>query len=258
MKERIICYIQYAILVLVIFSSCVTARQTNYLQPPGRGIPAFADTVVFQEYRLRVGDRLFLRVISLDEDMNQLFNIGGAGMTAGNLSELFTYRVETDGTIYLPKIGKVPVVGLTMREARFLLIDQLKPHFRETTRLDVEVRRAHRYFTVIGEANAGRFPIDREKINIFQALAIAGDIGTFGNRSRVQILRETEHGAEILSFDIRSEDIIHSRYFYIQDNDVIYIQPMTRQIFGITNFATLFGTVMTTLSFGTMIFILFN
>ena len=258
MKENLFRIILYSVFFTAVLSSCVTSRQINYLQPPGRGIPAFADTVAFEEYRLRVGDRLFIQVLSLDEEMNRLFNIGGAGQTSGSLSELFTYRIEDNGAIYLPKVGYVHIAGKTLREVRFLLIDLLNPYFMETTRLDVEVRRTHRYFSVIGEARTGRFPIDREKINIFQALALAGDIGTFGNRSRVQILRETPNGAEILSFDIRSEDIIHSRYFWIQDNDVIYIPPMTRQVFGITNFGGLFGTIMTTISFGTMLYILFN
>jgi len=260
MKEKIFRTILYSVFFTAVLSSCMTARQINYLQPPGRGIPAFADTVAFEEYRLRVGDRLFIQVLSLDEEMNRLFNIGGAGaQMSGSLSELFTYRVESDGTIYLPRVGSVYIAGKTLREVRFHLIELLSPYFMATTRVDVEVRRVHRYFSVIGEGRrAGRFPIDREKINIFQALALAGDIGTFGNRSNVQILRETPNGAEILTFDIRSEDIIHSRYFWIQDNDVIYIQPMARQVFGITTFSGLLGTIMTTISFGTMLYILFN
>ena len=230
------------------------------MQPAGRGgIPTFEKReFVSEEYRLRVGDRLFIRVFSLDEEMNRLFNIGGpVGTGAANMSELNTFRVEGDGTISLPKLDNIPVAGKTLRETRHLLRELLSPFFMETTRLDIEVRRVHRYFSVIGEGRSGRFPIDREKINIFEALALAGNIGTFGDRSRLRIIRETNDGVEIVTFDVRSEDIIHSRYFYVHDNDVIYIEPMrVRGVFRITNFGTLANTVMSTITFGTMIYLL--
>jgi polysaccharide export outer membrane protein len=227
------------------------------MQPAGRGgIPAFTDTVAFEEYRLRTGDRLFLRVISLDEEMNRLYNIGGTGQTmSGSMSELTTYLVEENGTMSIPNLENVPVAGKTLREVRDTLIELLSPFFMTTTRLDVEVRRVHRYYSIIGEGRSGRFPIDREKINIFEALAQAGDIGIYGKRSRIRIIRETEDGADVITFDVRSEDIIHSKYYYIQDNDVIYIQPMTEKMFGITNIGGLYGTIMSTLSFGTMLYI---
>ena len=94
----------------------------------------------------------------------------------------------------------------------------------------------------------------REKINIFQALAMAGDVGMYGDRSRIRILRETDNGTIIKSFDVRSADIIHSEYFYIEPNDVIYIQTLNEQFFSITNLPSLFSTVISTFSFGVLIY----
>ena len=76
-------------------------------------------------------------------------------------------------------------------------------------------------FSIIGSGTNGRYPIMREKMNIFQALALAGDISTFGDRSSVKILRESPSGTRVSVFDIRSKEIINSEYYYIQPNDVI-------------------------------------
>jgi len=221
------------------------------LQPPDRGIPTYEAVGAFEEYRLRVGDRLSIQVFSLDEDMNRLFNAGGGG---AQTQDLFTYLVDEAGTISLPSLDSVFVAGKTLREARDLLIEKLTPFFITTTPIDVDIRRVNRFYSVIGEARSGRFPINRERMNIFQALAQAGDIGTFGRRSKIQIIRETEEGATVIMFDVRSEDIIHSQYFYIEDNDVIYIQPMPERMFGITNITSLLSTLMGTVTAGWMFY----
>jgi hypothetical protein len=109
---------------------------------------------------------------------------------------------------------------------------------------------------VIGGGKSGYYTMPREKINIFQALAMAGDVGMYGDRSRIRILRETDNGTIIKSFDVRSADIIHSEYFYIEPNDVIYIQTLNEQFFSITNLPSLFSTVISTFSFGVLIYIL--
>jgi len=247
--------ILYSVLLTALFSSCITARKVNLLQPPGRGIPAYEAIDAFEEYRLRVGDRLSIQVFSLDGEMNRLFNAGGGGVQT---EDLFTYLVDEAGTISLPSLDSVVVVGKTLRETRDLLIELLTPFFITTTPLDVDVRRVNRFYSVIGEARSGRFPIHVERMNIFQALAQAGDVGTFGKRSKIRIIRETEEGATVITFDVRSEDIIHSRYFYIEDNDVIYIQPMAERVFGITNFTSLASTIVGTAMGGLMLFIIIS
>jgi len=241
-----------------LFSSCTTARKTNYMQKSGISIPSYKDSVLFEEYRLKVGDRLYVRVYSLDDETNMLFNAGNTQMgvinASGAASELYTYLIKDDGTISLPRLGSICVVGLTLLEVKHLLNRELSPYFKTTTPVDVDVRRVQRYYSVLGEGRSGRFPINREKINIFQALAQAGNIGLYGDRSKIKIIRETETGAKVIEFDVRSEDIIHSEYYYIEDNDVIYIQPMTEKMFGITTIGTLFGMIVSTMSFSYMLY----
>lgn len=228
------------------------------MQSPGMGIPAYKDSVLYEDYRIKVDDRLYMRVYSIDDRMNAVFNGGSTqsmGMMTGggSFAELYTYLVEDDGSITLPYLGKIHVEGKTIREAKYFLEEELKPYFK-MEQVDVDVRVTGKYYSIVGQSSSGRFSLSRDKITIFQALAQAGDIGLYGDRSKIRILRETENGTIVKTFDVRSSDIMHSEFYYVEPNDVIYIQNVTEEVFGITSFTALLSTVLSTLSFGLFIF----
>lgn len=251
----------------LIFTSCITARKVNYLQKPDFLIPSYKDTTTYEDYILRPGDRLYVKVYSTDEKTNMLFNGGSqvsqmmmsSGSSQGGASQgggssyydLYSYLVQDDGTISFPMLGKVYIEGMSVRDATYKLEKEIEPYYRFST---VEMKIVQRYFSVLGSGRAGYFPIPREKINIFQALAMAGNIDIFGDRSKVRIIRENENGTEVKTFDVRSADIIHSEFFYVEPNDVIYIQTLDEQFYSVTNLTSLFATVLSTISFGTIIF----
>jgi len=240
-------------------SSCITSGKINYMQSPGFNIPAYKDSISFEDYRLRVGDRIFVKVYSTDNQTNALFNGTGNNtqsmISGGGASDLYTYAVERDGSINFPMIGAIPMSGKTVREATITLEKSIEPLFRFST---VELRVINRNFSVLGSGRSAYFALPQEKINIFKALAMAGDVGIYSDRSRVRILRETDKGPIIKQFDLRSADIIHSEFYYIESNDVIYIQPLNEQFFSITNFTGLISTVVSTFSFGVLIVDLFK
>ena len=118
----------------------------------------------------------------------------------------------------------------------------------------VDVKLVEKYYSIISSSTSGRFPITREKINIFEALAMAGDIGTYGDRSKIRIIRETENGTQIKMFDVRSADIIHSEFYYVEPNDVIYIQDVNEQFFSVTSFPSLLATLISTFSLAIFIY----
>ena len=110
-------------LLIGLLSSCVTARKVNYMQEPDRQIPSYADTLSFEDYELRIGDRMYIYVYSLDENITKMYNAGGSGslirqqMNQGNMSgsyDLYTYLVDDNGNIEFPTIGKIPVRGLQL------------------------------------------------------------------------------------------------------------------------------------------------
>ncbi len=246
-------------LLATALTSCITARKINYLQYPDRQIPSYKDTVTYSDYRIKQGDELFVRVYSTHEETNAVFNSGHnqsinytfSGTGTGGLTDLYSYEVLPNGNIVFPMIGEVYMLGKTVREATAQLEKAIAPLFLVST---VEVRLLNKFFSVIGSGRNGYFPIVREKINIYQAIAMAGDVGEFGDRSKIRIIRETKNGTVIRKFDLRSRDILHSEYFYVEPNDVIYIQTMDEQFFSIQNLPGLFSTTITTITFGVFIY----
>lgn len=257
----------WIILLPLLMASCVTSKRVNLMQTPGKnGIPQYADTVSYEDYELRIGDRLYIYVYSVDERVDKMFNSssgtigmqmmqGGGGV--GGSYDLYTYLVQEDGCIDFPMVGRVPVRGMTTREVKRVLEDELSSFIKsygDYQMMSVEVKIVRRSFSVISDRGSGTFNIQKEKVTIFEALAMAGDIGDFGDRSKVRIVREKEGLTLVKEFDVRSEDIINSEFYYIEPNDVIYIQRIKGQSFGINSVATTISVVATTLAFGGFVY----
>jgi polysaccharide export outer membrane protein len=254
-------------LPLVLFS-CVTSKRVNLLQEPGKnGIPHYADTLSYEDYELRIGDRLYVYVYSVDERIDKMFNASSGGVSssqmrhsmggAGGSYDLYTYLVQDDGTIDFPMVGHIPVRGMTTREVKRYLEKELSSFIKgygDYQMMSVEVNIVRRSFSVISDRGSGTFNIQKEKVTIFEALAMAGDIGDFGDRSKVRIVREKEGSTFVKEFDVRSKDIINSEFYYIEPNDVIYIQRIKGQSFGVNSVTTTISVVATTLAFGGFVY----
>ena len=247
-------------------ASCVTSKRVNLMQEAGqKGIPHYTDTLMYEDYELRIGDRLYIYVYSVDDPINKMFNASGAGVSSSMLRQnssgggydLYTYLVLEDGSIDFPMVGHVPVRGKTTREVKLLLEKELSSFvtgYGEYQMISVEVNIVRRTFNVISDRGSGIFTIQKEKVTIFEALALAGDIGDFGDRSKVRIVREKEGVTQVKEFDVRSEDIINSEFYYVEPNDVIYIQRIKGQSFGINSVTTTISVVATTLAFGGFVY----
>ena len=259
---------QILILAVVGFAmmSCVTARKVNYMQEPDKQIPSYADTLSFEDYELRIGDRLYVYVYSLDEHVQKMYNAGGSSasqmrqqMNQGNLYgsyDLYTYLIDQDGNIDFPTIGKQYVRGKTTREVKRLLEEQLSSLLKEMpgySQVSVEVNIVNRSFSVIG-AQSGRYIINKEKMTIFEALAMAGDLGEFNSRKEIKLVREKEGVTTIKTFDVRSKDIVNSEYYYIEPNDIIYVRQIPGYSFGVNHVTTVIGVTAATISFGVLIY----
>lgn len=244
------------LLSVCLLSSCITARKVNYLQNSSMKIPSYNDEVGYEEYTLMPTDKLFIRVYSPDQKINSIYNGSNQNMSmmmgSTDYSDLYTYQIREDGTIKLPIVGYLNVKGLSIRQAKQKIESSIRSVMVDECAVDVRV--VGRYFSIIGSGTNGRYPIMREKMNIFQALALAGDINTYGDRSSIKILRESPSGTNVSVFDIRSKEIINSEYYYIQPNDVIYIQDVKSQFFSVTNFGTALSTTFSTISFGVLIY----
>ncbi len=260
------------ILILAIagfaLASCVTSRKVNYMQEPDKYIPSYADTLSYEEYQLRIGDRLYVYVYSLNESIMRMYNSGGGangsqmryqannGGQYGSY-ELYTYLVDEEGNMDFPTIGKIYVQGLTTREVKHKLEEELSKLLNELpggySTVSVEVNIVNRSFSIIG-AQSGRYMITKEKMTIFEALAQAGDLGEFNSRKEIKLVREKNGVTTIKTFDVRSKDIVNSEYYYIEPNDIIYIRQIPGYSFGINHVTTVLSVTAATISFGVFIY----
>lgn len=262
---RKLSYILFFAIVSYMLSSCVTARKVNYMQEPDKYIPHYADTLSFEDYELRIGDRLYVYVYSLDEKVTAMYNAGGSNAStmryqmngsSGGSYDLYTYLIDDDGNIDFPTIGKVYVRGMTTREVKHKLEDELSALLKEIpgySTVSVEVNIVNRSFSIIG-AQSGRYMINKEKMTIFEALAMAGDLNEFNSRKEIKLVREKEGVTTIKTFDARSKDLVNSEYYYIEPNDIIYIRQIPGYSFGINSASTVLGVTATTISFGVLIY----
>lgn len=138
---------------------------------------------------------------------------------------LMMYLVDNEGMIDFPVLGRLKVGDLTKTEAEELIRQELKPYLKEIP--IVNVRMSNYKISVLGEvARPGTFNVSNEKVNIFEALALAGDMTVWGVREDVKLIREDSNGErQVVSLNMNDANIINSDYYYLQQNDVVYVTP---------------------------------
>ena len=198
------------------FTGCYSNRQIGLLQERD-GIPTY-DSVPYEPYRLHVNDEIIYRLITMDETISKTM-MSDQQYTSGQYA--ISYRIYSDGTVDIPFLPPVHLAGLTEREAQ----DTLQAYFRQIIPdADVKLALYNKNFTVLGDLGSGQYRIYKERMTIFQALAMTGDVDNKGDRKHVRIVRPNgNEPPEILEFDIRSKSIIDSKYYYIYPNDLIYV-----------------------------------
>ena len=184
--------------------------------------------------RIMPKDLLTIVVSCTNPELAIPFNLtvaSNAGMAASNSSYVTTqptlqaYLVDNEGNINFPVLGELKLGGLTKREAERLIIDKLKPYMKEMP--IVTVRMVNYKISVIGEVTRpGTFTISNEKVNLLEALAMAGDMTVYGLRDNVKLIREDVNGKQqIVTLDLNNAETILSPYYWLQQNDIVYITP---------------------------------
>lgn len=227
----------FAIVVTVMISSCIPQRKLTYLQDK----KSVGDELKVREteYRLKPNDILHVRVMTTNTEMDQLFNLDdrrsyirstGAG---DPYMFLYGYKIYQNGNIQLPVIGDVKVAGLTLQEVHELIQERTKEYLLDAT---VSVRLVNFKVTVLGEVSRpGTFNIYDEEFTIMDAIGVAGNMTDYGNRN-VHIIRKTEEGRQFARLDISDRNAVLSGYYYLQPNDLVYVEPMRAKRFGLAQF----------------------
>ena len=201
--------------MMATLTGCYGYRQVGLLQERD-DLPQY-DSAAYKPYRLQVNDEIIYRVVTMDETIAKTLstNTNNVGQYANS------YRIYSDGTVDIPFLPPVKLEGLTELEAQ----DTLRAAFREIIPdADVKLALYNKKFTVLGDANSGTYTIYKERMTIFQALAMTGDLMNSGDRRHVRIIRPRGNAEpEVLEFDVRTNTIIDSKYYYVYPNDLIYV-----------------------------------
>jgi polysaccharide export outer membrane protein len=234
-------------LMTVLISSCVTNKKLTYLQSEGpreEFIAITPATYIIQPY-----DNLYIRVITPDPKLAEMFNTMPANSGSMSMNELsadiLSYTVDDTGTIELPYAGKFIVAGKTLNQIKVELDIAIKSYITDAV---VTVKMINNYVSIIGEVQRpGKYQIYKNRLNIFQALAMAGDLDKYSNRQKIQIIRQTPDGNTVKEFSLKDRSIIGSQFFYIMPNDVIYAPPMKGRFFQMEAFpyAVILSTITT-------------
>ncbi|HEY8397248.1 MAG TPA: polysaccharide biosynthesis/export family protein [Flavihumibacter sp.] len=188
--------------------------------------------VVFPEFQIKKGDLLSILVYSDNKEATEIYNqpqTGGnpaVGANMGSAALTLTgrgYQVDNNGEIYFHSLGQVQVAGLTKNQLADLLKERLRPYLQNPY---VVVRFANSRITVMGEVlKPGVIEVPDQKISILDAIGLSGDLTNFARRDNVLVVREVDGKRTAARLDLRSADIYSSPYFYLQQNDLVYIEP---------------------------------
>jgi polysaccharide export outer membrane protein len=253
MRIRLVNIIKFLVAVLVLSitavtsTSCITNKDNTYFQDDKK-LPQY-EKAEYEYYKIIPNDQLVIRLLTLNEEAAAIFNF--AESTTGTTS--YTYRVYDDGTIDIPFVNSIPVAGLTLREASKVIEEKLKDFVPDAM---VKVALANDMFYMVGEGGKGSFNIYKEKLNIFQALALAGGPATNADKKRVRIVRPNPIGGRpiVKEFDLRTVSIINSEYYYVYPNDVIYLSSIKGNFWKIEDYSSALGTITTSIGFLVSVF----
>ena len=245
--------------------SCIPNKKLVYIQ----NMETATDTtqVIIEKqkpYRVQINDMLNIRVKALDQANVQIFNpVGEANLNADSEERAYFdgFTVDLHGNIRVPVLGEINVLGYTLEEIEDLLEKKLlEEEFKETANIFVTVKLTGLRFTVNGEvARTGTQTLYQPRVNIFEALANAGDIEMTGNREDVLIIRQYPQGQQIHHINLLDAKVMQSAYYYIQPNDIIYVKPLKQKSWGtgVTGMQSV-ATIITALSLVTTTLLLFN
>lgn len=216
-----------------ILSGCQSYKKVPYMQDID-AVNQASQSAKLYDARIMPKDLLTIVVSCTNPELAVPFNLtiaSNAGVSISNSNlvtsqpSLQSYLVDNEGKIEFPVLGELKLGGLTKREAEQLIIDRLKPYMKETP--IVTVRMVNYKISVIGEvANPGTFTISNEKVNLLEALAMAGDMTVYGLRDNVKLIREDSEGhQQIVTLDLNKAETILSPYYWLQQNDIVYVTP---------------------------------
>ncbi len=203
-------------------SSCINTKNITYFNNLPDSANIALNTIVPPQPLIQINDVLEIRIGGENEKtvqyINQYFGSAG-GSTSGSALQSI---VDIDGNIELPKIGKLKVAGLTRDAARDTITHAYAEYLKDPI---VSIKFGNFRFSVLGEVKSpGTYSVSNEKVNLFEAVAQAGDMTEYSARNNVKIIREDNGQRRIITVDFNDRSILNSPYYYLNRYDIIYVQ----------------------------------
>jgi polysaccharide export outer membrane protein len=226
-----------AALILSI-SSCSSIKNVKYFTDiPDSGKNVKLNNIPFIEPTIQTDDILSVNIQVLDIDGPKTLSVGNQQSSAvGNSSVSGTggqtvtgILVDRNGDVEFPVLGKVHVAGLTTEQAREAIRERTLRDYKNPS---VTVRFANFKITILGEVEKpGTYVVTTERVNILDALGLAGDLTIYGKRDNIKLIRTKADGdREVVMLDLTKKAILNSPYYYLRQNDYIYVEPIKTKV----------------------------
>ncbi len=214
-------------LTLLLLSSCIKYPQlVNFNEGPELSATpqAIANLPVI---RIQPDDALAISVHTVNMDAAAPFNLNGVASNGNTGAVQGNYLVDPAGYIEYPSLGHIKAGGLTTTELRDTLLARLAPYLNDPI---VYVRFTNFSFTVLGEVKApGAYTFPEEKMTILEAIGRTGDLTSYADRTNILVIREQDGARSFGRVNLRDRAVFQSPYFYLRQNDVIYVEPIRQK-----------------------------
>lgn len=230
MKKNVLSFSIFALMILML-ASCASSKKVAYFQNAVDGVVERSEGLY--DAKIMPKDILTITVSTTNPEAATPFNLtisntlNATGQMYSGSGVLQTYLVDNNGEIEYPVVGNIKVAGLTKNECQELVKSKIKAFLAEDEDPIVTVRMSSYRVTIIGEVRSpGVIPVGTEKMSILEALASAGDLTIYGKRDNVMLIREEANGQKTVHrLNLNDANIISSPYYYLQQNDIVYVEP---------------------------------
>ena len=231
-------------------AGCATSRDLLYFQDIDE--VTLGELTRHYELVIKRDDELKIIVSGPDKSVTDPYNMTLADITSGFTTHnepetpMMSFLVDTNGDIYFPVLGRIHVEGMTRLE----LIDYLTEEIGKDVKNPIVYVNFKNYkITVLGEVNApGTYTYKTERVNVLQALGMAGDLTVAAKRDGILLLREVDGVMQHYRFDLRESTLLDSPYFYLQQNDILYIPPSSSLLMTKNSATNIWGAVLSSIS----------
>jgi len=219
------------ILIIVVISSCTSSKEIIYFQD--EPINNLETINLTSDIVYKPNDLITINVSALDPETVKPFNLPVITNSISSLRpegdiKMQTYIVDINGNIEFPVLGSIKVGELTRIQATLMLKERISEYVTDPI---INIRLTNFTVTVLGEVNKpGSYTIEDEKISLLEAIGLAGDLTIHGKRENVFLIREKNGVKRFTKFDLTSINVLNSPSFYLEQNDVVYIEPNPAKI----------------------------